>query len=71
MGQMQCFKLIENIKGSTNKSMNKIICAFYNCIFSFFLSFFYRECPDTDSVVSRLISNTNAYANIVKHYISD
>lgn len=45
--------------------MNKIICAFYNCEFSLF---FNRECPDADSVVSSLISKTNAYASIVNHY---
>lgn len=45
--------------------MNKISCAFYNCKFSFFLN---RECPDADSVVSRLISKINTYAYTIKHY---
>jgi len=33
-----------------------------------FFFFFNRECPDADSVVSRLISKTNVYVKIVKHY---
>lgn len=33
-----------------------------------FLFFFNRECPDADSVVSRLISKINAYAYTIKPY---